>query len=219
MIQINSHLWKQWVLEVHCVRSLSVYRCWSCNWYLVPDLKWRHSDIIVRDCMCLCSKAINFYEILHYSYSCWFKSALLYLCTGNSKRTQVGVDGLLNGYVACRWGGGCGLNKKARDGFCLRAPRQSDGRVVHIRDAYATRRADILNTKRTEKVRGWRDNSRRERVQIILIKTSSSLSRHMSMHLFVRILVYETHSLEWWPLLGLACWSVSFSRHKRGLHR
>lgn len=109
--------------------------------------------------MCLCSKAMNLYEILHYSYSCWFNSALLYLCTGNSKRTQAGVDGLLNGYVACGWGGGCGLNKKARDGFRLRAPRQSDGRVVHVRDAYATRRADILNTKRTEKVRRWRNNS------------------------------------------------------------
>lgn len=175
MIEINGHLWWQWVWEVHCVRSLSVYRCWSCNWYLAPDLKWRQSDRIVRDCMCLCAVkpwiwcndsyiyCMNFYIILtaaglHYIFVYLNKSALLYLCTCNGEWTQVGVDGLLNGYVACWWGGGCGLNKEARDGFRLGAPRQSDGRVVRVGDAYATRGGDILKTVRTEKVRVRRNN-------------------------------------------------------------
>lgn len=177
VIEIIGYLWRQWVWEVHCVRSLSVYRCWSCNWCLAPDLKWRHSDRLVRDCVCCCvvilwiwwnDSCIYCMEFciiltpagLHDIFVCLNTSACLYLRTCDSVWTQVGVDGLLNGYVASRGGGGCGLNQEARDGFCLGAPRQSDGRVVHVGDAYAARRADILKKMREGKVRVRRNNTR-----------------------------------------------------------
>lgn len=59
----------------------------------------------------------------------------------------------MNRNVACRGGGGCGLDQEARDDVCLGTPRQGDGGIVHVRDAHATRRADILMRTSDKKIK------------------------------------------------------------------
>lgn len=73
-----------------------------------------------------------------------FLSAFLFMFTCNSIWTQARFDRPLNGYVARGRGRGRGFDQEARDGFCLGAPRQRDGRVIHVRNAHTARRADIL---------------------------------------------------------------------------
>lgn len=164
MSKINGYLWWRSEWKVHCVHSLSMYRCWSCNWCLAPDLKGRQRERLVRDwCVVIltiwCCDWIILYTVLHYSYNCGFTLHICvskclhiqYLCTCNSVWAWVSINGLLNWYVAWRRGGGCGLNQEARDDFCLGAPAQSDGRVVNIRDTYTTRGADIFRVDEERK--------------------------------------------------------------------
>lgn len=125
-VVFNAHLSWQWGWKVHCVRSLSACRCWSCTWCLAPDLK---SQLRV--------------SVVVFVVRCLF-SAFRFMFTCNSIWTQAGFDGPLNGYVARGQGCGRGFDQEARDGFCLGAPRQSDGRVIHVGNAHTARRADIL---------------------------------------------------------------------------
>lgn len=67
----------------------------------------------------------------------------LFQLTCDCVGAQAGANVPLNGYEA-RWqGGGRGLDQEAGDGLGLGAPRQGDGRVVHVGDANAARRADV----------------------------------------------------------------------------
>lgn len=80
-------------------------------------------------------------------------TVFIFVFTCNSIWTWVGFNGSLNGYVACGWGCGRGFNQEARDSFCLGAPGQSDGGIIHVGNAHTARWANILKLRKNLRVR------------------------------------------------------------------